>query len=244
MLRAQGWLGIVLETDPARRDLMANVRVAPGSLHNLTSVLRQYAVPSTFDHLSVVASPNSWWLLHAVLQLGFRPRSVTAHFNQHIPPSEAIVAEYNLTSVRNGTVHYGSSLYALKRLLYTFDYRIVAIDSSGSGVYAVLVNETGVGACPLSYEEVLAAHRNTSRICWAGQHAVEKGWRWVRLPEDLDLASPFHDNWKLQFITMAKEQSPDREGSVQVFQAFNWQDANRSVSEQAPFGQFELKCIV
>lgn len=239
MLLARGWLGIVLESDRARRNLTTNVRLAPMAVANMSFVMKHYFVPPTFDHLSVVGSPNSWWLLHSVLQQGKRPRSIAAHVNRSLPHGEAIVAEYGAAPALNGTAHYGCSLHALRRLLEAFEYRIIAIDLCGIGVYAVLAAETEGGNGPLSFEEVLAAHRNSSQPCGGGSREISRGWRWVRLSAGLELTAPFDSTWnsQLQFITLANE-APAPGGAL-FYWGFEWQDGHKNVSKRELIGRFE-----
>jgi hypothetical protein len=98
---------------------------------------------------------NTWHVLQALLQGGYRPRHIAAEFNRVLPPFEALVIPYRAHAwERKGhSCRFGGSMLAFHRLFAAFGYVTLAQDSAGVNVYAVHMSETG-GAPPLSYSEV------------------------------------------------------------------------------------------
>lgn len=106
---------------------------------NIVSVFEKYQVPLSFDVLSVDIDGNDWYVLKAILQAGYRPRSIVCEYNGVHPITEDKIIEYNPSFIFDGvTDYFGASLLALQKLMNYYGYALIATDSHGIDSFFVL----------------------------------------------------------------------------------------------------------
>jgi hypothetical protein len=180
----QGWEGVVF--DDVYHNLAINLRKEPLDPDNVTALFAKYAVTSHFDHLTVNFSSQSWWRLLFVLAAGYRPRSIVASYNRNLPPWNALMVERHGTNLWEGDCYFGASVFAFHRLLESFEYSLIAQDSTAENLYAVLASETG-GVKAMEYKEVLQGLPEGGHLCWK-RHAACSGKRWAMIGEEVDMS--------------------------------------------------------
>lgn len=242
-LRSQGWLGVSL--DPGRTDAVPNVRAANVTAAGAPDLLRSFAVTRSFDHLTASAGAHSFWVLHALLVDGFRPRVIAAEINRALPPWDALAVDPAAPPhAQPDSMYLGASLYAYKMLFDAFGYALIGMDMSGAHAYAVLQSE--LSRAPMNYKEVLEAPRAAGRLCWGRGAPARVGQAWVRLPGwAQQLRRPRAElQTRLQHLTLEQTQVVRRDGTcAQVFRGFEWRDAKRSEPSARARYRFEKGCV-
>jgi hypothetical protein len=181
-LREQGWTG--LQMDGSNHNESINLHQEFFTAENIAGLFAKYNVPKKFDHMTVDIDMNTFYVLQAVLQAGYRPRSLVTEYNRNLSPWEAIVVRYEdrLMWV-DESCYFGASPYALHRLLTDFGYFVLGLDQIGVNVFAVQGTEVG-GDPPMTYEGVLRGSR--SSLCQS-LHYDCQNQTWVEVPNQVDL---------------------------------------------------------
>jgi hypothetical protein len=214
-LRDQGWRGLVLDRDHQNPSINLHQAVATGD--SVVGLFRLHTVPASFDQLTVTVDMGTWWVLHAALQGGYRPRIIMAQFNRNLSPWAAISTDYDPAAKWSGDCHFGAGMYALKLLFDNFGYMIVAQDGDSEHLFAVHAPEVDHSA-PISYAAVTKAIPERARPCW-GLHPRCRGKRWVAIPDNIELWKP-REEW-YEFLTpvvLEQEEITRRDNkTVQIF---------------------------
>jgi hypothetical protein len=219
-LRDRGWRGLVM--DGSHADASINLHKEAITADSIVALFRKHTVPQAFDHLTVDLDLNTWWVLHAVLQGGYRPRSITVEYNRNLPPGDAVVTDYSPAQWWGGDCWFGASIYAYELLVASFGYHLIAQDAEGVNLYAVHNGETGSAGPALAFAEVIAGVPAWSSPCLA-LHAPCPNRRWAVIPEGLSLWQP-REEWygALSFVTLDQDSALREDGKeVQVFTAFD-----------------------
>ena len=220
------------------------MRAANLTAAGAADTLRSYANARSFDHLTASAGGHNFWVLHALLLDGFRPRVIAAKINRALPPYDALAVDPAAPpDIAPLGAYFGASLYAYKLLFDAFGYALLGIDTSGANAYAVQQSE--LSAAPLSYEEVLAAPRRAGRLCWASGVPVRKGPSWVLVRNQAQLRRTRVEMLsKLRYITLEQFQVFRRDGTcAQVFHGFEWRDIERTDPAARARHRFESGCL-
>lgn len=186
LLREQGWKGLALDRVHENADV--DLFQSQINAESISSVFSRFGVPAAFDHLTVAAGMNSFWVLHSALRGGYRPRTIATEFNRNLPPFEGLVTRNNATAVWNRDCYFGAGVYAFKLLFEAFGYSLVGIDTPGVNLFAVQLAETG-GVEPLPYSAVLAGAAGHAPPCLQ-RFDTCSGESWVRLRDDSNLLTP------------------------------------------------------
>jgi hypothetical protein len=189
---------------------------------NIAGLFKKYDVTKEFDHLTIDLDLNTWHVLQAVLQAGYRPRHITFEFNCNLPPYDPITVVYNATDYwgigSDISCHFGGSPMAFKLLLDQFGYAIYAQDMPMVNMYAVQLSELN-GVSPLTFEQVLHHFVNEGHQCWVN-HEPCSGRKWVRIPENVDLTKPRLD-WTDQLIPTEMDEVADpKDKTMKIFKEF------------------------
>jgi hypothetical protein len=208
--------------DGGHRNSRINLQKEWFTAENIADLFRKYNVTREFDHLTIDIDMNTWYVLQAVLQAGFRPRHITFEFNRNLPPYDPIMSMYlpntHWGKGREVSCYFGGSPWAFQMLLDQYGYTIYAQDTVMINMYAVRLNELG-GVRPLSYEQVLHNFKGEGHQCWA-LHRPCSNRTWVRLPEDIDLTKP-KSAWADALIATEMEEIVDpKDPSMRIFKEF------------------------
>lgn len=168
--REDGWAGLMMDGGNSRPEI--NLRQEFFNAEGIAHQFARHAVPWRFDHLTIDIDQNTFWVLHAVLRAGFRPRVVAAEINRNFHPADAYVVPYDYSKMWDGTMAFGASAGALSALLAAFGYHTVTIDQDQINLYAVQSCE--VGAEPLFTAEELTAGLQRLGPC-LGLHGYAPG---------------------------------------------------------------------
>lgn len=142
-LAEQDWQGVWIEADPQRAVKAKNhagpgVRVLNAGAHpaNITSLLRDAAVPAAPDLVVLDIDGNDWWVLRELLA-NFRPRVLVAEYNSTYVPGQRLVERYRPNHGWDGTFRHGASLDAMSFLAHHSNMALVACDSAGVNAFFV-----------------------------------------------------------------------------------------------------------
>jgi hypothetical protein len=102
---------------------------------NINALFKTYAVPDTFDVLSIDVDSNDYWIWKAIE--GYSPRVVIMEYNASIPPTESKTVTYDPHLRWDGTTYFGASLLALQKLGTAKGYTLISCDKSGSNAFFV-----------------------------------------------------------------------------------------------------------
>jgi len=112
----KGWNGLLLEGDANMAIRSDGVFHAIVTAENICAIFRKYNVPSTFDLLSIDIDGNDYWVWKALDTKKYKPRVVVIEYNSNFEPSESKTIEYDPYYIHDGTIYYGASLGALRKL--------------------------------------------------------------------------------------------------------------------------------
>lgn len=99
---------------------------------NIAALLQKYNVPASPDLLVVDADQNTFWIAHALLVAGYKPRVMSVEYNRNFHPTQSYTSLYLPAEAWTyPSCHFGASALAFQRLLNHFDYSIVASDMIG-----------------------------------------------------------------------------------------------------------------
>lgn len=117
--RQQGWHTFLFDVTPGS----SIVTQASITADNINQVFEDAGIPHTFDLLSIDIDGNDLWVWKA---LDFCPRVVIVEYNPRWGVKKARTVQYDPDRVWDGTVYYGASVAALKRLGKQKGYSLVA----------------------------------------------------------------------------------------------------------------------
>jgi len=96
---------------------------------NVGRLLAEYKAPWDPGVLSIDIDGNDYWVLKAILSLGYRPAIIVVEYNTLFGPEESVVQKYEPARMLDGTVNHGASALAIKKLLDGFDYQICSYEN-------------------------------------------------------------------------------------------------------------------
>ncbi len=132
LLRKKGWDGLWMDAGVSRNPAVRQEFI---TAENINGLFAKYAVPETFDLLSIDIDGNDYWVWKSIA--GYRPRVVVIEYNSSIPPNESAVVEYDSKAVWDGTNYHGAGIKALADLGAQKGYTLVACDSRGINAFFV-----------------------------------------------------------------------------------------------------------
>jgi hypothetical protein len=139
----QGWTGVFVDGDP---DVAANltellrhstdVRVVNEMVDPATidAGMERWGVPAEIDLLSIDVDGSDYYVWEALR--GVRARIVVIEYNSALDPDRALVQRPS-AQVWDGTVNFGCSVGALRRLAEEKGYALVYLESSGTNAFFV-----------------------------------------------------------------------------------------------------------
>ncbi|KIZ07535.1 hypothetical protein MNEG_0424 [Monoraphidium neglectum] len=87
-LRTQGWTGLLMDGSHENADI--NLHTEYMRSENIVDLFKKYNVSHpVFDHLTADIDLNTFWVLRAILDAGYRPRSVAIEYNRNFHPNQA-----------------------------------------------------------------------------------------------------------------------------------------------------------
>ncbi|HZB79498.1 MAG TPA: hypothetical protein VE522_06610 [Actinomycetota bacterium] len=141
----QAWTGVFVDGDP---DVAANltellrhtadVRVVNEMVDPATvdAAMERWGVPADIDVLSIDVDGPDYYIWEALRRV--RPRIVVIEYNAALDPDRALV-QLPSTSAWDGTVNFGCSFGALRRLAEEKGYAPVYLESSGTNAFFAAV---------------------------------------------------------------------------------------------------------
>jgi hypothetical protein len=139
----QGWAGVFVDGDP---DVAANltgllrhtadVRVVNEMVDPATvdAATERWGVPADIDVLSIDVDGADYYVWEALHRV--RARIVVIEYNAALDPDRALV-QLPSTRAWDGTVNFGCSVGALRRLAEEKRYALVYLESSGTNAFLV-----------------------------------------------------------------------------------------------------------
>lgn len=121
--RERGWRTVLFDMHPGS-PLVAQASI---TAENINQVFADAGVPHTFDLLSIDIDGNDLWVWKA---LDFCPRVVIVEYNPRWSTKKSRVVRYDPDRTWDGTVYYGASVAALKRLGKQKGYSLVGATRS------------------------------------------------------------------------------------------------------------------
>lgn len=172
-LHERGWTGLLLGSGAANAPL--NLHTASATGDSAASLLQEHDAPHAFDLLVVHADHHTFWVLHAALQAGYRPRVIAAQVNPHFHPADAVVPPHTPDGAADVVAAAGAAAGALDVLLENLGYTTVAINQAARTVFAVSAATVGEGRLlPMSQ---IAAGAATVSLCQnAGSCGGDTEW--------------------------------------------------------------------
>src|ERR1051325_5927149 len=134
-LFVKGWRGVGIEGDEKRARRLARAyknfdevaaRHALVTPANVSSLLKEHAVPREFGVLSLDIDSYDYWVLDALLK-SFRPRIVVTEINEKIPPPVRFVVGYD-PDFRLQHHFFGYSIASLEELCGHHSYALLALE--------------------------------------------------------------------------------------------------------------------
>jgi hypothetical protein len=140
---SQGWSGFWYDADErnirraraAMNDTGVRIVQARVSTGNVATLLRQCAVPPTFDLLSLDIDQHTSHIWRALGHL--TPRVVVVEYNASIPRDDCWEVDYAADREWDGSLHFGASLRTLQTIGDSLGYALVGCELSGSNAFFV-----------------------------------------------------------------------------------------------------------
>lgn len=93
------------------------------------------------DFFSIDIDGVDWHIVHALLNMGFRPKIVAVEYNSSFGPEKAVtipyVANFEVRTAHPTSLYFGSSIQAWRKLLERFGYQFITVESSGTNAFFV-----------------------------------------------------------------------------------------------------------
>jgi hypothetical protein len=199
-LREKGWTGLLM--DGGNENPEINLKKEFFTAENIAGHFAKYKVPRRFDHLTIDIDQNTFWVLQAVLQAGYRPRVIVTEYNRNIFPTDAFASAYEAERMwtATGDLYFGASVEAYNRLFRSFGYHLLGTDQIMVNLFAVDDGEVG-GSPAITLDEVIAGLTLGGSNWCTGIHTCTNE-TWLEVPEGAELLEP-REKWysKLPQIT-------------------------------------------
>jgi hypothetical protein len=165
-----GWSGLLMEgSDRADGHLVKRETI---SAENVNALFARYAVPESFDLLSIDIDGNDYWVWKAIR--GFRARVVVIEYNALFGLEVSKVMPYDPNHVWDKTGYHGASLAAMRKLGMQLGYSLVFTNVYGANTFFVLRSELPADYVELPLEGV-------SRGIWCEEPPGTNGRPWVNV---------------------------------------------------------------
>lgn len=175
-LRERGWAGLLLGSGPVNTSI--NLHTAAPTGDTIVRFLMQHSAPREPDLLAIYATLHTFWVLHAALQSGCRPRVIAAEINRNFHPADAFVAPHAPHSHWDGSTVFGASAGAFDVLFEQFGYATLAINQAQGTVFAV--HKDAVGDERLMTMAKITAGVTATPLCQAA-HTCNGDSRWLEV---------------------------------------------------------------
>eukprot|EP00892_Ulva_mutabilis_P002466 jgi/Ulvmu1/1221/UM109_0019.1 len=170
-LREDGWTGLMMDGGYFRPEI--NLQQEFFNAEGIAWQFAKHAVPRRFDHLTVDIDQNTFWVLHAILVAGFRPRVIVAEINRNFHFNDTFVVPYDYHQMWVHTsMVFGAGPGAYDALFEAFGYHTIAMDQDQINIFAV--HSCDVGAERLFSSDELVAGLQRAGPC-AGIHNCNEG---------------------------------------------------------------------
>jgi hypothetical protein len=123
-LEELGWRRILFDTGSFAGVVQAHV-----TAENVGQLLAEHGAPLDPGVLSIDIDGNDYWVLKAILALGYRPAILVVEYKPLFGPDQCVVQKYQPAQMWDGTVNHGASALAIKRLLDVYDYQVRSYDN-------------------------------------------------------------------------------------------------------------------
>ena len=139
----QGWTGVFVDGDPdvaanltallehASDVLVMNEMIDPATVD---AAMERWGVPAEIDVLSIDVDGADYYVWEAARRV--RARIVVIEYNSALDPERALAQPPN-AQAWDGTVNFGCSVEALRRLAERKGYALVYLESSGTNAFFV-----------------------------------------------------------------------------------------------------------
>jgi hypothetical protein len=152
----QGWTGVFVDGDPhvaaSLSELLhhtADVRVVNEMVDPATidAATERWGVPAEVDLLSIDVDGSDYYVWEALRRV--RAKIVVVEYNAALDPDRALVQAPSAPAW-DGTVNFGCSVGALRRLAEEKGYSLVYLESSGTNAFFVALEHLGeLGPLPV-----------------------------------------------------------------------------------------------
>lgn len=141
-LREDGWRGLMMDGGFFRPEI--NLQQEFFNAEGIAWQFNKHSVPQRFDHLTIDIDQNTFWVLHAILIAGFRPRLIVAEINRNFHFNDTMVVPYDYHQMWIHTsLVFGAGPGAFDKLFEAFGYHTVAMDQDQVNIFAVHSCEVG-----------------------------------------------------------------------------------------------------
>ncbi|GAX72869.1 hypothetical protein CEUSTIGMA_g324.t1 [Chlamydomonas eustigma] len=200
---SKGWSGLML--DGSHSNLSINLQPEFMTSKNIDTLLNKHRVPMHFDHMTVDIDLNTFWVLHAVLAAGFRPRFVAAEINRNFPSERQAFVTLNLPEgtwdaldmigghrATGGTCYFGASPLAMARMMQHFGYWPLVFDKYAINLFFVHASVVGIKLNPLNQKLVEGSSTSREAFDTLDQDFSIRSAA-TALPADRELGWPIHE---------------------------------------------------
>jgi hypothetical protein len=151
----QGWTGVFVDGDPTVAENLTELLLHTAGIHvvnemvdpaTIDAAMDRWGVPADIDVLSIDVDGSDYYVWEALRRI--RPRIVVVEYNSALDPDRALVQPPNAPAW-DGTVNFGCSVGALRRLAEAKEYALVYLESSGTNAFFVAIEHlTELGPVP------------------------------------------------------------------------------------------------
>lgn len=134
MLRELRWNGLLMDGGYEIEDI--NLKKEFITQENINDLFNKYDVPLEFDLLSIDIDFNDFYVWNAINDK-YKPRVVIIEYNAAHLPYEDKIVRYQPKGCWDGTIYYGASILAMKRLGNHKGYTLVYADSTGVNLFFI-----------------------------------------------------------------------------------------------------------
>lgn len=134
LLRNQGWKGVLL--DEGYDIPSMNLHKESVTAENINELFAKYAVPQTFDLLTIDTGYNDFYLWNAI-DARYSPSVVCIAYNRYLGPNDDKVAIYHPYYHGDDTTYFGASISALAHLGKTKGYTLVYAEEAGRHLFFI-----------------------------------------------------------------------------------------------------------
>ena len=121
---------------------------------NILELFANFNISKRFDLLSIDTDFNDFWLTKTLFDAGYRPRVLVVKFNRIFLPNQSVTIPEILAKrhgVWDNNDFFGASILAFAKLMYTYGYLLVKIDTQAANSFFVDLSELNMIDFPLMH---------------------------------------------------------------------------------------------